>query len=266
MYKLDLRRYQLKDFLDIFFKEVDKLSMNEQKQLFNRVTIKKGTLLYRVREDNGNDLFCSKEWGLAPKEIVTQGRFNKEKEPVLYVATDNIHLGREKKLKDNQIYYESIYECKKDFEVGTLFSSMDEISIILHKLSMSIEEKNCLREEELDILETYEKNNYITDNVYSIIDLSLSPFFIHSFIDKDKLYDYTNKIGKVAINENGLRYASVYSAFERQIGNLVLTLDGNDKGNIALTEHGMKNIELIQITKKVYNNNVDLCNYLRICK
>ena len=243
----------VKKFLDTFFSQ----PMIMQKRHFRTyVTIKKGTKLYRLRREDGSDLLNPKAWGLAPKEKVTQGRFNKEKEPLLYVATSNTVLGREIRLKDDEVYYEAIYECKKDFQVGSLFSSDGIIPMLLHKISLSIESDSCLLDNELNKLQ----DKIVLNNVSDVLDFEFSPFYIYSIIDN--LYDYTNKIGRAAMNENGLRYASIYEPFELSGGKLIFTSNGIENGNIVLTEEGIKNIEFLSAERKVYKNSVDLSMYI----
>lgn len=253
--------WELKRFLEAFCD----LSIDMQKQMFTtKVIIKKGTLLYRIRKDDGSDLLSPSAWGLAPKDKVKQGRFNKANEPVLYVSTDNIILGRELELKDNEVYYEAVYKCKNDFELGTLFTDLDELSNVLHRVSMSVDRVSCLSKDELEIVEKYKKEGFIVNKLSSIAKFGLASFYIHDFVDN--LYDYTNKIGYAAMNENGLRYSSVYIPFERQEKNCIFTVGDIEEGNMVLTEKGIQNIEFIKAEKKVYHNKVNLCNYLEICK
>ena len=245
----------VKEFLDTFFSQ----PMVMQKKYFRTyVTIKKGTKLYRFRRDDGSDLLSPSAWGLAPKDKVKQGRFNKEKEPLLYVATSNTVLGREIRLKENEVYYEAVYECKKDFQVSSLFSADGIVPMLLHKISLSIEDNSCLLDSELNKLQ----DKVVLNKVYDVLNFYLSPFYIYSILDN--LYDYTNKIGFAAMNENGLRYASIYEPFELSGGKLAFTLNGIENGNIVLTDEGTKNIDFLSAKRKVYKNDVELSMYIEM--
>ena len=251
----------IKEFLDTFFSE----PLDMQRKIFKSpVVIKKGTELFRIRRDEGSDLFSPSAWGLAPKDKVKQGRFNKKNEPLLYVATSNNILGRELRLEEDEIYYEAKYICKKDFNVGTLLSVNGYISMLLHNVSISIENDSCLSDNELEDLEALLKIEKIENKVYSVIYNFSSPFQVYKYLNN--LYDYTNKIGFSAINENGLRYDSVYEPFEIVGHNRVFTFNGPNNGNIVLTEKGMKNIELVNVEKKKYVKEIDLSLYFRMMK
>ena len=249
----------IKEFLDTFFSE----PLDMQRKTFDSpVTIKKGTELYRIRRDDGSDLLNPNAWGLAPKDKVKQGRFNKKNEPLLYVATSNHILGRELRLEDDEVYYEAKYICKEDFNIGTLFSANGIISRLLHNISMSIENDSCLFDDELKELKSLLEIENIENRVHSVINNISSPFCIHKYFKN--LYDYTNKIGLAAMNENGLRYASVYEPFEISGVNPIITLDGPNNGNIVLTENGIKNIELVSVEKKKYVKEVELSMFFKI--
>lgn len=248
----------IKEFLDTFFSE----PLDMQRKMFSYpVVIKKGTELYRIRRDDGSDLLSPNAWGLAPKDKVKLGRFNRANEPLLYVSTDNIILGRELRLEDDEVYYEAKYICKEDFSVGTLLSTNGIISILLHKISMSIENDSCLYDNELEDLKSLLEIEKIENRVYNINNNFSSPFCIHKYLNN--LYDYTNKIGLAAMNENGLRYASVYTPFEMVGMNPIMTFNGPNNGNIVLTGKGMKNIELVNVEKKKYVREVDLSMIFR---
>lgn len=86
----------------------------------------------------------------------------------------------------------------------------------------------------------------------------LSVFYIGRLIKN--LYDVTNKIGCLILhnNENGIRYSSVFEPLELSGGNAILTLDGEDHGNYALTEQGIKNIRVESIEERIYKQEHDL--------
>ena len=86
----------------------------------------------------------------------------------------------------------------------------------------------------------------------------LSVFYIDRLIKN--LYDVTNKIGRLILhnNENGIRYSSVFETIELSGGNTILTFDGEEHGNYALTEQGIKNIRVESIEKRIHKQEHDL--------
>lgn len=79
----------LDEFVTMFFG----LSMCEKLSVLgDDVPVPKGTIFYRVRKDEGRPLEDENEWWLPPQKMVTKGRFNKEKSPVLYLGTEDFLL------------------------------------------------------------------------------------------------------------------------------------------------------------------------------
>ncbi len=67
------------------------------------------------------------------------------------------------------------------------------------------------------------------------------------------LYDVTNRLGKLVLkkNDNGIRYSSVFVPFELSGALQIVTFDGMEYGNYALTQKGYTNIELASVEKKI---------------
>lgn len=121
---------------------------------------------------------------------------------------------------------------------------------------MAVKTEN-LTENERAILRKYHIGEYDID-VQEILNDYLSVFYIDRLIKN--LYDVTNKIGHLILrnNENGIRYSSVFEPIELSGGNTILTLDGEEHGNYALTEQGIKNIRVESVEERIYEQEHDL--------
>lgn len=232
--------------------------INEQLSIFDEtMTIKAGMSLYRARKDNGKtNYYDSKQWTMPPNEYVKQGRLNEKNKPVLYVASDEYLCGREIGLRDGDKYFLARYKCEKDFSVGTLFCTHSMVNTILHRVVMAVRTEN-LTENERIILQKYHIGEYKI-SIHDILDDYLSVFYINRLIKN--LYDVTNKIGRLILhnNENGIRYSSVFEPMELSGGNTILTLDGEEHGNYALTEQGIRNIRVESVEERIYKQEHDL--------
>ena len=126
----------LDEFVTMFFglSLCEKLSV-----LGDDMIVPKGTIFYRARKDEGRPLEDENEWWLPPQEVVTKGRFNKAKSPVLYLGTEDFLLPREIGLKPNENYYLARYECVETFKVGSLLKNRSIITMGLHTIAMAIE-------------------------------------------------------------------------------------------------------------------------------
>lgn len=60
-------------------------------------------------------------------------------------------------------------------------------------------------------------------------------------------------LGKLVLkkNDNGIRYSSVFVPFELSGAPQIVTFDGMEYGNYALTQKGYTNIELASVEKKI---------------
>lgn len=121
---------------------------------------------------------------------------------------------------------------------------------------MAVKTEN-LTENERTILRKY----HIGENkisVQEILNDYLSVFYIDHLIKN--LYDVTNKIGYLILrnNENGIRYSSAFEPIELSGGNTILTFNGEDHGNYALTEQGIKNIRIESVEERKYKQERDL--------
>ncbi len=208
----------------------------------------KETKLYRIRRDDSKTDFHSPEaWLPPPLDKVSQGRFNGKNDQILYVASDPLWLEREVSLKQGEKYFLATYNCKHDFTVGTLLNPNNAICNILHCVAKSIESSSCLTADELTELNKY---TFTYERVKEIIFNMHAPFYIYREVKK--LYDLTNKIGKLVLshNSNGIRYCSAFDPIEFTIEGTVFTLDGIQHTNFALTETGRQNIEFIKAEQR----------------
>ncbi len=238
----------LSEFLTMFFG----LTMNHKLSVFSEeVYIKKGTALYRIRqiddEKNPND---PKEWEPVPVKYAKQGRFNEKGESVLYVASAPDVLEREVRLKENDKYYLAKYVCKESFKVGSFLGVNNQVNTLIHKIAMSISGSDDLTDNERILMDEY----YEWAQNKSLFDLSvdmLASLYIYRMIPN--LYDVTNRLGKLVLkkNDNGIRYSSVYVPFELSGAPQIITFDGMEYGNYALTQKGYTNIELASVEKKI---------------
>lgn len=244
----------LNEFLTMFFG----YGLKEQLSIFNEsTTIKAGRFLYRARKDDGKtNFYNSEQWTMPPAEYVKQGRLNEKNKPVLYVASDEYLCGREIGLRDGDKYYLAKYICEKDFSVGTLFCRHSMVNTILHRIVMAVRMEN-LTENERIVLQKYHIGEYDI-NIQEILYDYLSVFYIDRLIND--IYDVTNKIGHLVLhnNKNGIRYSSVYEPIELSGGNAILTLDGEEHGNFALTEQGINYIRFESVEERIYKQEYDL--------
>lgn len=240
----------ISEFLAMFWglSYEDKISVFTEK-----VIVPPKTEFYRIRKAKGfnnKNIADPKEWGPPPKELVKQGRFNAKHEPVLYVASDSYNLDREVKLEKGEKYYLAKYTCTKKFEVGTFLGTNSWVNLFLHKIAMSISGRNSLTDCENKLLDEYLVNKTFS-SIQDFVDDNLLSFFLYRYYPD--LYGATNKLWNFVKRTNrcGLRYASVFAPVELSGANVILTLDGEDKGNYALTEEGYKNLELVSVDEKV---------------
>lgn len=239
--------------------------INEQLSIFDEsLTVKSGMFLYRARKDDGKtNFYNSEQWTMPPAECVKQGRLNEKNKPVLYVASDEYLCGREIGLKDGDKYYLAKYKCEKDFSVGTLFCRHSiTVNRILHRIVMAVRTEN-LTENERIVLQKYHIGEYEI-NIQEILNDYLSVFYIDRLIKN--IYDVTNKIGHLVLhnNKNGIRYSSVFEPIELSGGNEILTLDGKEHGNFALTEQGINYIRFESVEERIYKQEHDLSLMIKV--
>lgn len=236
----------ISDFLTMFFG----LSLEEKLSVLgDDFIVSKGTKLYRIRKDDKITDFSKPEaWLPPPKNIARQGRFNANKSPILYVASEYYWLEREVSLQKGDVYYLATYVCEKDFSVGTLLNGNSQVCRVLHCVAKAIENTNCLTEKELFYLKQRVTSKLTPkDCMFN----GRSSFEINNYV-KD-IYYQTNKIGQLVLrkNSNGIRYCSAYDPLETIGNGKIYTLDGEQSANFALTSEGINNISFLSVDKKV---------------
>ena len=135
------------EFLQLFFS----LGLEEQLSIFpNETVIEKGTYLYRARKANAslNESNCNdpSQWGPPPINYVSKGRFNTEKDRVLYVASDSLFLPNEIGLNKGDEYFLAKYICNNTFSVSNLLTANNRINMLLHKVALAPEKISGLNE------------------------------------------------------------------------------------------------------------------------
>lgn len=165
----------LDEFVTMFFG----LSMCKKLSVLgDDVPVPKGTIFYRARKDEGRPLEDENEWWLPPKKVVTKGRFNKEKTPVLYLGTEDFLLPREIGLKPNENYYLARYECVETFKVGSLLKNRSIITMGLHKIARVVSPIRKITTEEIrSYLSEYQKINNCSKVTVDNIRRNISSFF-----------------------------------------------------------------------------------------
>ena len=236
------------EFLAMFFG----LSMREKLSIFSEeVSVTKGTNLYRIRRATGiKNPDDPKEWGPVPQKMARQGRFNGKYESILYVASHPDTLDREVRLKSGEEFYLATYVCRKTFKVGSFLGVNNRVNTLLHKIAMSVSGPEELTEEENKIINQYYEEAKDKPLYELAVDMLVSLFM---YKELPNLYNITNKLGKLVLSKNecGIRYSSVYEPIEYSGLPVMLTLDGPEHGNFALTPKGCENIEFISAKKKV---------------
>lgn len=227
------------------------LGMKEKLSIFTEdVFIKKDTFLYRIRRTEGiENPNNPKEWEPVPKRFAHQGRFNAEGESILYVASSPDSLEREVRLEENEEYFLAKYICKKDFCVGSFLGVNNQVNALIHRIAMAVSSASDLSKSENELIDTYyewARGRYLRD---VSVDM-LASLYIYKMIPN--LYDITNKLGKLVLkkNDNGIRYSSAFVPIELSGAPQIVTIDGMEYGNYALTEKGYANIELFSVEKK----------------
>ncbi len=253
----------LQEFVTMYFD----LSMEDKQSIFTEeITIQKNKEFYRARKIksfNNSNIEDPKEWGPPPKEIVSQGRFNRNKESVLYVASDPFDLEREIRLKDGEEYYLAKYRCKKSFSVGSFMTNNNPINTLFHDIAMAVSSSDDLSPQEISLLDEY----YKSLKKMSLYDLSrdmLLPLYIYRMIPH--LYDITNQLADIVLskNENGIRFSSAFLPMEKSGWPINITLNGLEYGNFALTDKGYENIELVSVEKKMNRESRTLESFIEM--
>ncbi len=237
----------ISEFLAMYFG----LSNSEKLSVFTEdVTISKGDEFYRIRRAEGiKDPNDPQEWGPAPRSIISQGRLNSKGESVLYIASTPDALEREVKLKDGEEYYLARYICNEPFIVSSFLGGKSRVNSLLHKIAMSIANEGDLTDTEKDLIEKYYKLVRKQPLEELALDM-LAPLYIYKLLPK--IYDATNKLGKLLFKKNGygIRYSSVYAPMELSGVKPIITLNGLEYGNYALTAKGYDKIDFISAEPK----------------
>lgn len=240
------------------------------------VVLDKGTKLYRIRKDHGQNFFDKKEWEACPPKLCKQGRFNKKEQSVLYLGTDKNMLAREVGLVVGEKYVIGEYRVLQDIKLGSLLYTEKNQLNIFHLLSKAPCWEN-LNESEISFLEKYLQDYNITSNKVKDVIFGgkpvttcgnpiMFPYICNKFIEKELLYNITNLYFEKIIKDfpDGLRYESCFNPFELCFNEMIITLCGENEGNFALTESGSQKIEFVGFEHKeyTYKQKVDSENML----
>lgn len=228
------------------------LSMRDKLSVFTEaVTVTEGKEFYRIRKIDGiKDPNDAREWDPVPAELAKQGRFNRNHESVLYVASSPDSLEREVRLLEEEEYYLAKYTCNKTFEVGSFLALNNPVNTLIHRITMAVSGSEELTEKENILIDDYYRVAKNKDLYGISLDL-LASLYIHK--ELPNLYDTTNKLAKLVLkkHEYGIRYSSVYAPIELSGAHHIVTLDGVECGNYVLTQSGSEHIELVSVEKKI---------------
>ncbi len=245
----------LAEFMTMFFG----LGQKEKLSIFTEnILVKKNSFFYRIRSKKGiDDPNDPKQWGPVPARYAKQGRFNADKESVLYVASASDYLEREVRLKEGEEYYLAKYICKNTFNVGSFLGVNNQVNTLIHKIAMAVSCNQELTENENMLIGEYFKEAQNKNLEELSLDL-LASLYIFKLLPN--LYDYTNKLGKLimAQHECGIRYSSVYVPIEFSGASQILTLDGEEYGNYVLSQKGYENLELVSVEKRTATKTQEL--------
>ena len=199
-------------------------------------------------------------WTPPPSNITPLGRFNHRKEPKLYVGSDEEIIKREKNIKKGDFYWLATYKVNSSFDVGSFLVNDNEIATYLHIVAMILESQDKLLDTEKEVLKkhlerTKEYNMGIFDPLLSLYAVDKMSY---------NLYNITNKIGKLASNENGLRFCSSYTPLEFSGADECLTLNGELYANYVFTKKGFKYLDLIDVKRKVCEDVTDYSKMIKI--
>ena len=228
-------------------------------------TIKKGTLLYRVRKlDKPFNINDKKEWG--PSPFKRENRANKNNETAMYfnVMPDICEL--ETHLNKNVKYAIAKYEVKEDIVVGGYFNFKgDKRLFIAGVLFNSFLIAPSRGENNLEMFKVLD-NHYGKLNIDDVTDDDVKnnnfdlPLKLAVLVTKDDTYYHlTNEICDVLKRyyPDGIRYSSCYAPIE------TIGISSNCY-NLVLYEEGIKKISFVDAKELVYNQKMTSTDLIKI--
>lgn len=211
---------------------------------FGSSTIKKGTVLYRVRDyKEGTNYSHPSAWGAPPMR--NRGRANHQGEESLYVASQEFICLLETHTAPGAKYALARYECTRDITVGGFTKGSQ--SNALHDMAGLILNAFLIapsRSERNSDLFDYLDGHYGRIRLEDLCGLDPArergglelPFKFAVMNQRDQLHEMTNELCDVLKKSNpcGIRYSSCYVPMETagitsNAFNLALYRDGIDK-------------------------------------
>ena len=178
-----------------------------------KITLKKGTKLYRVRRRNGI-INANDPIEREPNPLKTKNRLNDEGEMALYLSSSKrlclIELG----IKFNEEYCVGEYDVLEDIHLGTFdeIKSKDDFLPFrkLSKVLMAVS-KTDENEEKLNYISDAFKDTSIDKVIESGKDM-IAPFIIASMLKEGDAHIYSRVISKNFKNNtyDGIRYSSSF--------------------------------------------------------
>lgn len=224
---------------------------------FGSKTIKKGTILYRIRDCSDNTDFSNpSEW--APSPYKKQNRANKEGQEAIYLASSELLCFLETHKKVNDRYVLGRYECTEDFTVGGFFgknsfSNLEWLAADVLNAFFIAPSRNERNKELFMYLD--DKIGCITpDDLSSLKECILEakeemtlPYKFAVLNQKDKYYNITNQLCEIIEKDYpcGIQYSSCYIP----IGNPFINCS---EYNLALYSPALSCIRFINYSVKTF--------------
>ena len=222
---------------------------------FGSKTIKKGTILYRIRDYSCNTDFSKlSEW--APSPYRKQNRANKEGQEAIYLASSELLCFLETHKKVNDRYVLGRYECTEDFSVGGFFgkksfSYLEWLAAVVinaffiapsrnernKELFMYLDDKiGCITQDDLSSLK---------ECILEAKEEMILPYKFAVLNQKDKYYNITNQLCEIIEKDYrcGIQYSSCYIP----IGNPLIDCS---EYNIALYTPALNYIRFVDYSVK----------------
>lgn len=189
---------------------------------FGSKKIKKGTILYRIRDYSCNTDFSKpSEW--APSPYKKQNRANKKGQEAIYLASSEPLCFLETHKKVDEKYVLGKYECIEDFDVGGFFvkKNLSDLEWMVADVLNAFLIAPSRNENNKDLFMYLDnKMGRITpDDLSSIktclLDAKEEMFLPYKFAvlnKKDKYYDLTNQLCEIVEKDFpcGIHYSSCY--------------------------------------------------------
>ncbi|MDE6105221.1 MAG: RES family NAD+ phosphorylase, partial [Clostridia bacterium] len=210
-------------------------------------TLKKGTILYRIRKfENGVNFDDTSQWTPPPSRL--QNRANHKGQAALYLGSTETVCLLEAHVHRNEKYVLATYECVDDIELSGFFTHNDNlyhhIAGVTLNACLIAPSRNETNKEIFEYLDDYYGDLQPDDIKDWKIDFDL-PLQFAVVNKRNQYYETTNMIADVLHKRSsyGIRYSSCYLPLE------TLGIVCSDF-NVVLYDKGLEKIRFLQAEVK----------------